>query len=510
MASSPPFSSRARGGNRAVQSFRGDDGRVAPKLHPLEKALLTVAGAQLVFMPWALGSMHVWSQLTALGLAALAFLLALWPRHYTEEYAREGAFKLLMWPKLTRFPGCWLGLLLLAYLATQALNPAWAHTPFLGQSWTLLPQEHIAWLPSGIDAPFASMNAWRMLIIYGAVWLLACALWVGLTRRQAVHGLLYVIAGNGALLAVLAIVQRLTGTRDILWFIQGKPEYFVGTIIYKNHAGAYFNLVVATAAALALWHLMRAARRMQRDSPAPVFLFCALLAGVTVIISYSRMATFLLMAFALVGLAIFLGWQAWGRTAGTRNPLVALLLAAVFLAFIGLGGYVLRFDRAAERVDHIIQEIRGERDGVSVSHRRIATQATWEMAADRRLWGWGAGGFRWMFPAYQQNHPEILTPSWNKRVRFFWEYAHNDYAQLTAELGWVGVGLLLLLLLSMVTLLVARGAFTRLPLLLLLAGLGGTLVHSWVDFGLYNPAILTSWVALGILVIRWAETDRRH
>lgn len=503
----PMSSSAASSSRRTLQAFRGGDGRRAPRLHPLEKTLVIVAGAQLAFMPWALGSMHGWSQLTALGLATLAFVVALWPRHYTEDYAREGEFKLLMWPKLIRFPLFWLGLLLLAYITTQALNPAWIYLQLESGAWTLWPGEPIPWLPTGIEAPFAQMNAWRMLIIYGAVWLLGCALWVGLTRRGAVRTLLTVVAINGAVLAVLAVVQRLTGTKDILWFIEGKPSYFVGTIIYKNHAGAYFNLIVALAAALALWHILRAARRMLRASPAPVFAFLGLLAGITVVISHSRMATFLLMGFAVVGLIVFLGWQWTSRASAGRNLGVMILLSAMFLSFLGLGGYMLRFDRAAERVEHIIQEIRGEREGVSVTHRRIVTQVTWEMAADRRLTGWGAGGFRWMFPAYQQHHPQILHPAHSKRARYFWEYAHNDYAQLTAELGLIGAGLLVLMLGTGVILLIARGAFHQPPLLLLIAGLGATLVHSWVDFGLYNPAVLCTWVCLGVLTIRWAEFE---
>ncbi|MCF7688767.1 MAG: O-antigen ligase domain-containing protein, partial [Cephaloticoccus sp.] len=90
------------------QSIGGESAKVY-KLHPLEKALAVVTAALLIFQPWAVGGMYLWTQYVAGGLALLAFIIALIPRHYTEEHHPGREMKLIMWPKLLRFPFFWLG-----------------------------------------------------------------------------------------------------------------------------------------------------------------------------------------------------------------------------------------------------------------------------------------------------------------------------------------------------------------------------------------------------------------
>jgi hypothetical protein len=79
-------------------------------LHPLERGMVAVVIALLIFLPWALGGMKLWSQWTALALAALAFIIALVPRKYDDRYHAGGSVRLLPWPRLLRFPVFWLGL----------------------------------------------------------------------------------------------------------------------------------------------------------------------------------------------------------------------------------------------------------------------------------------------------------------------------------------------------------------------------------------------------------------
>jgi hypothetical protein len=96
--------------------------------HPLELALLVLVGAHLSFLPWALGTMHVWSQLVSVTLSLAGFILALIPRTHTEDYSPDGrAYRYLPARRLTAFPGFWLGLIVLLYVLIQALNPAWQY-----------------------------------------------------------------------------------------------------------------------------------------------------------------------------------------------------------------------------------------------------------------------------------------------------------------------------------------------------------------------------------------------
>jgi len=488
----------------AVRSFRGDV-RASAALHPLETLLLVIAGANLCFMPWALGTMQVWSQFVSLGLSAAAFAIALTNRHYRGDLAPQGNFKLIMWPKLVRFPLFWLGLLLLGYILLQALNPAAVYVR-QGADWWLVPVVHIEWLPAGLTTPFADMNAWRVLVIYGSAWLLTCALWMGVTRRTAVQTLFTVIVANGALLALVGILQKVTHAENVLWFTPFPSGYAFATIIYKNHAGAYLNLVLMLCTGLLYWHFSRAERRMERNSPAPVFAFLGVVLGLAVFLTNSRAATILLMVFTLIAFIGFIVRCTVYRTEG-RSPWVMISLCAIFALFIGLGSYLLNTDAAFGQLGKLWSD--GKTDN-SVSSRTLARTATWDMAQDQLVTGWGAGSFRHAFPTYQKNYPEIYIASWNPNIRLRWEYAHNDYVQLLAELGLIGAGLLLAMLACGVRHLIRHRIWQRPHFMFIVLALLITAAHAWVDFQFHNPAILVLWCASAALVGRWTEFETRN
>jgi O-antigen ligase len=485
----------------ALNAFRGD-ARASQRLHPLEISLIVVVGAHLSFLPWALGTMHVWSQLISLGLSALAFSLALISRTYDEEHAQEGRFKLIMWPKLIRFPLFWLGLALLAYILVQAFNPSSVYVRD-GRVWSMQSIDYLGWLPSSMDTPFADMNAWRMLIIYASAWLTSCALWVGITRRSAVQNLFAIVIINGAVIALVGILQRATHSGAILWFIPSSTGTHFGTLLYKNHAGAFFNVLFMLSTAVMYWHFSRGERRLERSNPAPVFAFATVLLGIGVLLTFSRAATLLLIIFVLVAFISFIIRSALHRSEG-RNPLVVGLLCAMFALFIGLGAAFLNVGTSVNRVQQLVKD-QGKDN--SVSSRLIATKATWELAQDNLVTGTGAGSFRFAFPYYQRNHPEIYRPS-GKMLR--WEYAHNDYVQLLAELGLIGAGLVFAMLAVGVRHLINNRIYQRPYLIFVALALIATLAHAWVDFQSHNPAILLLWCAVAVLLARWTELENRR
>lgn len=489
----------------AVQAFRGEL-RTSAALHPLETALLVIVAALLCFTPWALGTMHVWSQWTAFGLAVCAFGISLVRRSYRGELAPEGDFRLIMWPKLVRFPLFWLGLLFLGYILCQALNPAWVYVRE-GNLWWLRRVPEITWLPAGMETPFADMNAWRELLVYGTAWLVVCALWVGVTRRATIQRLFTIVAINGTVLALLGILQKVTHAKSILWgaITANAAGGFFSTLIYKNHAGAYFNLVLMLATGLLYWHFARAERRLDRSSPAPVFAFCTVLLGLSVLLSNSRGAMILMMGFTLVAFIVFVVRCTLSRNEG-RSPWVMVFLCGVLALFIGLGSYFLNADRAFDRLGKLMDKGRTDE---SVASRLIVRQATWEMAKDNLATGWGAGSFRHYFPVYQRNYPEIYRVNWNPKLTMRWEFAHNDYVQFLAEMGLLGAGILLAILGCAVWHLKRQQVWTRPHLLFILLALAITAIHAWGDFQFHNPAILFLWCAAAALAARWAELEAR-
>jgi O-antigen ligase len=495
-SSRPPFANA-----KLVQSFRGESRAPLP-LHPLELTLVCIASLHLCFLPWALGGRDSWAQITSLILGVAALVVALLPRRYAGEFAPQGAFILHPWPRLLRFPIFWLGGLLLAYVACQALNSAYLRAS-AGPYWWLVPVEHITWLPSGISAPFELMNAWRMLVLWGAVWALGCALWIGLTRRAAVQYILTAIVANGALLALIGILQKVTNAKEVLWFIKPVATYFVSTFFYKNHAGAYFNFVIVVAISLMAWHYVRALRRLERSSPAPVYAFGAIVLASVVFMSGSRTAMILLSGYLVAAAGIFLVWRLRQR-GGTSHPAVTGLVATSAVALVGTAFWFLNLDKGIEQLKILTTEA-GQR--MHVEPRVLARQATLDLFHASPATGWGAGSFSHSFPMAQKNYPEIYQA--HGKMTFSWSHAHNDYVEALAEVGVIGFTLLVLMPLWLLVHALRNGALGQPAYLLFLLGLALPLAHAWVDFPLYNPAILFTLCASAVMLVRWIELESK-
>ncbi len=470
-------------------------------MHPQELILVVLASIQLCFLPWAIGGVVLWAQLISLGISMAAFAMAVQRRVYQEPYSRDGNYLLLTLPKLWRFPIFWLGLLFLGYIALQGLNPSHVRMSD-DRGWWMDPVVHITWLPSGMQTPFEYLNAWRVLIIFGSAWLLVCALWIGITRRTAVMGIITALVINGTVLALVGILQKVTNAREILWFVKVRWSYFVATIVYKNHAGAYFYLIMALAAALLLWHAQRGSRRLARTSPAPVYGFCAAILGLIVLLSFSKGAILLMVGYLTICLGAYIAWLIFGER-NTGNNGTGMLLAGLLAVFIAVGGVFLGVGESFVRVKAMLEN--GQTDS-SVTSRQTVTEATWDMAKDKVWTGWGAGSFQHYFPVYQKNYPDITTSYVNKPL--FWRYAHNDYVQSLAEYGIIGLLFPVAMLGWWLKRLIGLEAYRRPVILLALGGLFLIMVHCWIDFQMQNPAILTTWCACWVLITRWAETER--
>jgi hypothetical protein len=287
-------------GSKQLEHFRASKRRLP--LHPLEKAVLVAVAIHLCFLPWALGTMHVWSQLTSLALSAVGIVLALIPRTYSGDLAPQlsafssqlsgpnpqvsgfrfqvsgassqlpaqhpkafspaaqrpdesrrslgvggqpSAFRLNPLPRLLKFPLFWLGLLLLAYIAIQALNPSWVWERN-ERTWWLRRVNDIPWLPTSIDTPFERFNIWRQFIIYASAWLTLCTVWIGFTRRRSLQLLLTVLTLLMVLFwpwSVLASPVYFPTWEWVIWLnSQLKGATSFASFIYKNHAAAYLSL----------------------------------------------------------------------------------------------------------------------------------------------------------------------------------------------------------------------------------------------------------------------------
>jgi len=119
------------------------------------------------------------------------------------------------------------------------------------------------------------------------------------------------------------------------------------------------------------------------------------------------------------------------------------------------------------------------------------------MTQDRQALGWGSGSFRYIFPMYQRNYPEIYYRYYHKKKgwvgRRMYRYAHNDIVQFLAEYGAVGSGLILLTLLWILFSAFRIFSFSA---FFLLVGFSISMSHAFFDFIFNSPAYWMAFLAL--------------
>lgn len=463
--------------------------------------MLVVTSAHLCFLPWALGAMHGWSQVSSLILAAAGLVLALIRRGSAKPSPPNASRMIGPLDRLMRWPVFWAGLAGLSYVALQGFNPAWRYVSNTDH-WWLEPLPHLAWLPAGIEAPFARSNPWRMLLILGTLLLLASSVWIGFSRRKTYRIFLTLLAGNAALLALLGLGQRLDGTSRIFWTHLPSNSRFIASFIYPNHAGPYFYLMTALASGLAWWSCRQAGRGRLSPVWRWLFTFIAVLTGSLVIHTNSRMSVLMLAAFALLmaavaGLVVLRRKAVPGRPAVSRSTLLIVVLASL----VGAGLTVL----PARKVWTRFSESADQHTATGLD-RQLARQAATDMLKERWLFGWGAGCFRHGFPLFVQKYPAIYQSA-GGRIRY-WEHAHSDLLEIPLELGVVGMLPVLFCLAWLAGGLIRHRCWRNRVSLPLVFGCALLLVHAWVDFVFQNPAVLFTWTILLIAAIRWSELDQ--
>jgi len=174
----------------------------------------------------------------------------------------------------------------------------------------------------------------------------------------------------------------------------------------------------------------------------------------------------------------------------TRNTVILLAsLVAIDLLIVGSWFGV---EKLAQRLEQTTQE--------DVRIREEPASYTRAMIADYPLVGTGPGTFYVAFPKYR---PETI-------VNFF-DYAHNDYAQFTAESGMIGIGILGLFVVFCLVAALRAHATRRDPLMrgmsfACIMGVTAMLIHAWVEFNFQIPAnamyfmVLAAlgWISLGL------------
>jgi O-antigen ligase len=171
-----------------------------------------------------------------------------------------------------------------------------------------------------------------------------------------------------------------------------------------------------------------------------------------------------------------------------RALLVVCVLAALVVGVVWIGG-----DSLAGNMSGLQTEVGAPPEGVRWSVRRTDIwPATWQLIKEHPVAGVGFGGY-WMAITQYHHGSGEKTP----------QEAHNDYLELAASGGIIGVSLGVWFVAALIRRARARldstDAFRRAACFGALVGIAGVAVHSFVDFGLHitvNAAILIALVVI--------------
>jgi O-antigen ligase len=314
-------------------------------------------------------------------------------------------------------------------------------------------------------------------IAYAATFVIA-ANWFHEPRR--VKRFFIYFAAVGASLTLFALVQLAFWNGKIFWRIETASAFPFGPYVNHNHFAGFIELALGATLGLLLAEIqpvLNGRARLRDDVMARVLalagLGALLLTGL--LLSRSRGGVVsVLGASAIVPLLV--------RRSESRRAFFAALL---ILAFLVGGILALGSGIALERY-----QFAGD---PSVQYRLAVWRDTLALARDHVWLGCGLGNFAEIFPAYKTGF-----------AGFFTVHPENDYVHVLAELGIIGLGLLLVMIV-----IYARGLLRLLSQRrderargLAIGGLFGLTalsLHGLYDFNFHIPANAFAFVLMAAM-----------
>jgi O-antigen ligase len=313
------------------------------------------------------------------------------------------------------------------------------------------------------------------------------------------------VALVGALEAAYGVFNLLAGNERLLLYPRwAYPDSATGTLVNRNH----FALLMALSFPITVINARmerrpsshggnRASEEIARRM---VLALASVLVGLALVFSRSRMGviSFLVACATVPAVARLLRPDSLShpstRRAGWGIPLASATLVALYALVIGVTPAVERFTNLWKDLE---------------TGRLPIWRAALAMARDRPIFGHGWGSFDFLVDGYR-DAPTGLDTS----------YAHNDYLQVFAEAGIVGLALVLWLL-TLLGRRILRSLSTptipeaRFTLLWLTIGIVAALVHSIADFGLRIPGVGFMFTLLLAMFVRVSAepglvVERRH
>lgn len=315
------------------------------------------------------------------------------------------------------------------------------------------------------------------------------------SNSRRLRTLIFTLIGIGIASALFGILRQTTQHSAGFFLPFLLPESGYGQFINRNHFAYLMEMVLGLILGIILTGGVRREHVLVYLALAlPVWTALVLCNSRGGILSMLAQVLFLALLFSLANSKqerkeVSLLWRI-SRAALFRPLLLVGLIVTIFIGAIWIGGEAL-----TSRLETISSEIAAESSlGNEGAGRKEIWQATWKMIKDHPFAGVGFNGYWAAIPQYHNASGE-LTP----------QQAHNDYLELLASGGIIGVlpvlWFLVLLVKGAKRSFQAKNSFRRAASMSACAGLFGVAVHSMVDFGLHvtiNALVFTALVVIAV------------
>jgi len=313
-------------------------------------------------------------------------------------------------------------------------------------------------------------------------------------RRMSV--LVHTIIGVALAAAVFGIARQGMGMQHAPGFglPRLKPGIGYAQFINKNHFAYLMEMATGLVAGVAIM------RREKRERLL-IYLAAFLVMWVALVLTNSRGGLLAMVAQVVCASVIFLDSRprtadaaptsrAWTRSVAMRAAMILALLVVVVGGVVWLGG-----DQLATGAQTAAIELAGadSSDLNEGARRRDIWRSTWLMFKAHPIMGAGLGGYWVEVPLFHQGSGKLVA-----------QQAHNDYLEVLASGGIVGLGLLIWFAFMVVRqarrALTVTDGFQRAAAGGATIGLVGVAVHSLVEFGLHITLNALVFVALVAIV----------
>jgi O-antigen ligase len=281
---------------------------------------------------------------------------------------------------------------------------------------------------------------------------------------------------------VVVPVLCVAGAEAVLGLVQYDPSIptagIRGSYVNRNHFAGLLELSLPFAIVYPIATMRSGCRTFYGALLASLCIALATLILLGIILSLSRMA----FAASLTSLFV-VGYLTLGIGASWRKQIAVTVL----LGFTVIAGFLyLAPDTLVARFGEAVRTDEG-----STNLRIRLWTDTLRLVWEYPLVGTGLGTFEQAFQKYKTVGPQLAVDS-----------PHNDYLQLLAELGVVGVAIAAVAMTALL-IVASRGAFSgaksskRYFAIACVGALITILMHSFTDLNLYIPAnaMLFAWIS---------------